>query len=159
MKGPTPKPAALRARRNRTTTAASLPSVAESATRAVPPLPPREKLAEVWHPRVLEWWDSVWTSPMAAEYLDADMRGGMFLLAELYQRRWTEADTKTLVGLASEIRHQEVRFGVSPIDRRRLQWEVEKAETAAEKTEKRHHSKRLAETSKKDPRDVLRIAK
>jgi hypothetical protein len=106
---------------------------------------------------VIEWWDAVWRSPMAAEYLDTDMKGGLYLLAELHQRRWTSDETKEVIAAAAEIRHQEVRFGLSPIDRRRLQWEVEKAERAVEKTQTRRE--RQTVTSAKDPRDVLRIAK
>src|SRR3990172_3209491 len=142
MPGPVPKPAQLRQRRNRYTTAATLPSERISARRKVPPLPERESKAEVWHPRVIEWWRAVWRSPMAQEYLGADMRGGLYLLAELHQRRWTETDTKVLVALAAEIRQQEVRFGLSPIDRRRLQWEVAKGETAADETAKRRTRRR-----------------
>lgn len=93
---------------------------------------------------------------MASEFLDSDMRGGLFLLAELYQQRWTVADANTLVNVAKEIRQQEVRFGLSPIDRRRLQWEVEKGEQAVDRTATRRQAK-IA--SSKDPRDVLRIAK
>lgn len=106
---------------------------------------------------VIEWWETVWRSPMASEFLDADMRGGLYLLAELYQRRWTSEDTKEIREIAAEIRQQEVRFGLSPIDRRRLQWEVEKAESAVEKTQTRRQ--RQTATHAKDPRDVLRIAK
>lgn len=152
------KPPALRQRRNRSVSQATLPSEAESAGRAVPPLPVREGKGEVWHPNVLEWWTAIWTSPMAAEYLHADMQGGLYLLAELYQRRWTEPETGALVKLAAEIRQQEIRFGASPIDRRRLQWEVEKGETAVDRTAKRRSAQRLAEASTKDPRDVLRMA-
>jgi preprotein translocase subunit SecD len=152
-----PKPAAQRQRRNRTSTNAVLPTEASSKRRKVPPLPAREKLAEVWHPRVVEWWAEVWTSPMAAEYLGADMKGGLYLLAELHQRRWTEADTGALVRVAAEIRQQEIRFGLSPIDRRRLQWEVEKAEQAEEQTTKRRQRRTLSEVAKKDPRDVLKV--
>lgn len=157
MKGPPPKPLALRQRRNLTATAATLPSEAESQNRAVPPLPARQKATEVWHPKVVEWWEAVWRSPMAVEYLHADMKGGLYLLAELYQHRWSDPDTKTLVALASEIRQQEVRFGLSSIDRRRLQWTIEQGESAEEQTEKRRKAKRLESVSKKDPRDVLRI--
>jgi preprotein translocase subunit SecD len=120
-------------------------------------LPKREELTEVWHPKVIEWWRAVWKSPMAGEYLGADMKGGLYLLAELMQRRWTEKDTASLVRIASEIRQQEIRFGLSPIDRRRLQWEVEKAEEAEERTQKRRKSKRLDRIATKDPRDVLKV--
>jgi len=94
---------------------------------------------------------------MAAEYLTADMKGGLYLLAELYQHRWSDPDTKTLIGLAAEIRQQEVRFGLSSMDRRRLQWEIEKGETAEDRTQKRRSSRKLDAASKKDPRDVLKV--
>lgn len=158
MKGPPPKPAHLRQRRNKTTTQATLPSEAASKRRKVPALPKRDNPAEKWHPRVLDWWKAVWTSPMAGEYLGPDMKGGLYLLAELHQRRWTEKDTRSLVSLASEIRQQEVRFGLSPIDRRRLQWQVEQAEQATEKTETRRKRKASDALAKKDPRDVLKMA-
>lgn len=158
---PTPKPAALRQRRNKTTTAATLPTEATARKNRVPELPKREG---GWHPRLREWWASVWRSPMAGEYLDADMRGGLFHLAYLHQLFWEVADlgiagVNKLPALAAEIRLQEVRFGLSPIDRRRLQWEVEKGETAAERTQTRRVAKRAAARKPaKDPRSVLKIA-
>jgi hypothetical protein len=161
-KGRPPKLEALRQRRNKPAVGKSTLPTAESAKRnRVPELPKR---AEGWHPRLREWWSSVWRSPMAGEYLDADMRGGLFHLAYLHQLFWEVADlgiagVNKLPALAAEIRLQEVRFGLSPIDRRRLQWEVEKGETAAERTQTRRVAKRAA--SKKpvaDPRSVLKIA-
>lgn len=135
-----------------------MPSEESSKKRKVPPLPKRESQAEVWHPMVTKWWRALWTSPMAEEYLTADLVGGLYLLAELHQRRWTEKDTKALISLASEIRQQEVRFGLSPIDRRRLQWEVEKAEKAGERTATRRKQKELRKaTEGKDPRSVLKV--
>ena len=56
--------------------------------------------------------------------------------------------------MAAEIRQQSVRFGLSPIDRRRLQWEVEKGEQATERTSKRRQHK---EASSKDPREALKV--
>jgi hypothetical protein len=91
---------------------------------------------------------------MASEYLDADMQGGLYLLADLHQLRWTLRDSTALKEIAGEIRLQEVRFGLSPIDRRRLQWEVEKGDQAVERTETRRRSK---QASAKDPRDVLKV--
>ena len=122
-------------------------------------MPKRDRATEVWHPRVLEWWAALWTSPMAQEYVKSDVVGGLHLLAELYQKRWDDPDTKGLVALAAEIRQQEVRFGCSPIDRRRLQWEIEKGETAEDRTKARRNVKRLEQTAKKDPRNVLAMVK
>jgi hypothetical protein len=106
---------------------------------------------------VTEWWRSVWTSPMASEYLDADMRSGLYLLADLYQIRWT-VEGRDLIEASKEIRQQEVRFGLSPIDRRRLQWEVERAEVAVERTAARKDRKGDGKKPKGDPRAGLKLA-
>lgn len=154
MKGRIPKPPGMRQRRNRTATGALLPSRERSRRNKVPALPPRESRAERWHPMVLRWWREVWQSPMAGEYLGPDVVGGLYGLAELYQLRWTGAPTRIAVVLA-EIRQQEVRFGLSPMDRRRLQWEIEKGEQAEERTKTRRQ--RRDPQSGADPRDVLKV--
>jgi|SRR5205807_9254519 len=155
MRGRLPKPAHMRQHRHRSTTRATLPTPAQAAHNTVPKLPPRERKAEVWHPKVLAWWDSVWKSPMAGEFLDSDVKGGLYLLAELYQQLWAGAGEEA-GRLAAEIRQQEVRFGLSPIDRRRLQWEVEKGDQAEERTARRRG---LRQTEGKDPRDILKVAR
>jgi hypothetical protein len=150
-----PKPPALLQRRNRVSTRATLGTEAEAAKNKVPPLPPREKKTEQWHPRVVAWWSSIWRSPMAAEYLEAD-KNDLYLLAELRQDFYAAADPFERQKIAAEIRQQGVRFGLSPIDRRRLQWEVEKGEQAEERTSRR---RQLRQASAKDPREVLKVAK
>lgn len=94
---------------------------------------------------------------MASEYLDADMKGGLYLLADLHDARWKATETGDLVKLASEIRLQEVRFGLSPIDRSRLRWTIEQGETAAERTESRRAAKVPKAPKGKDPRGVLKM--
>jgi hypothetical protein len=142
----------MRQRRNRTSTAAQLSSPEAAAKNDVPNLPAREKSSERWHAKVVAWWKSVWRSPMAAEFLDSDVKGGLYVLAELYQVLW-DGEQKDVAKVAAEIRQQEIRFGLSPIDRRRLQWEVEKGDQAEERTTRR---RRARETEGKDPRDLLK---
>lgn len=154
-----PKPAHLRQRRNKTPGAARLGTAESAAKNAVPELPTR---AGGWHPMLLEWWTSVWRSPMASEYLDADMRGGLFHLAYLHQLFWEVADlgaagVNALPKLASEIRLQEVRFGLSPMARRSLQWTVPKPDEPAAGAPKRK-TRAPQKKAAKDPRSVLRIA-
>src|SRR5262245_10403231 len=83
---PVRKPDATRQRRNKVTTAAQLPTAEEASENTVPKLPPRGKDKDGktlrWHPMVVRWWASVWRSPMASEYLDADMTGGLYMLAD-----------------------------------------------------------------------------
>ena len=92
------------------------------------------------------WWRDIWASPMAPEFLKADVHG-LYLLAELVDRFWLEPS----VALAAEIRHHRMAFGLTPIDRRRLQWEVERAETATRKRPA------IRPQTGADPRERLRM--
>jgi len=65
---------------------------------------------------------------MAPEYLQADVHG-LYILAVLVDKFWRKPSTQ----LAGEIRLQRQCFGMTPIDRRRLEWSVEKVEQAARK--------------------------
>ena len=137
-RGPAPKPAALRQRRNKHSTAASLPSAADAADFEIPALPDREpdadeEVAAPWHPKVRDWWNAVWQSPMAAEFLASDMKGGLVLIAGLYQDFHTATSRTARKEAATEIRLQEARYGLDPISRRRLQWEVARGEEAEKK--------------------------
>jgi hypothetical protein len=78
------------------------------------------------------WWADIWASPMAPEFLKADVHG-LYLLAELVDRFWHEPSPSMSLSIAAEIRHHRMAFGLTPIDRRRLQWEVERAESAQRK--------------------------
>lgn len=157
MRGRLPKSPGMRSRANRGHSGAMLPSVADSAENAVPALSRRDDGA-AWHVRVTEWWAAVWRSPMAAEYLPSDRRG-LEALALLHHDFWTASGPRERVALASEIRLQESRFGLSPVDRRRLQWIVERAELAEQRTEARRNAEALRQVAAgaKDPRAVLRM--
>lgn len=146
------KPPGMRQRRNREVTRALLPSEEQTAAAAVPALPALAK-PEKWHPMVRQWWKAVWTSPMSSEYLAAD-KEALYVLARLHQDFWTADTQKDRQTIAAEIRQQGVRFGLSPIDRRRLQWEVEKGDQAAERTTTRRQRKGASGT---DPREALKV--
>lgn len=161
-RGPAPKPDHLRQRRNKLPNAAILPTEDEALANEVPVLPAREldgdKKPQAWHPQVLAWWESVWRSPMASEYLDADMKGGLYLLADLQQQRWDSRDKANLSAISAEIRLQEVRFGLSPVDRSRLRWVISQGEEAEEKTQARREGKqRKPKKPVRDPRTTLKM--
>lgn len=81
-------------------------------------------------------------SPMAAEFLDADLHG-LIRLALLVEDFWQAKTPNARARLSQEIRLQGQAFGLSPIDRRRLQWEIERVKEAEQKRPRR---------SGKDPR-------
>ena len=128
MPSPIPKDPNLRARRNKIPGHATLTMDPEQKRR-VPALPKLTRLVDgaeqrvEWHKMTRAWWRDVWLSPMADEYLDADAHG-LYRLAVLVDEFWNNPSEK----LAAEIRLQQQCFGLTPIDRRRLQWEVERVE-------------------------------
>lgn len=87
---------------------------------------------------------------MAHEYLDADVHG-LYRLAVLVDQFW--ADPSPV--LAAEIRLEQQCFGLTPIDRRRLQWEIERGESAAIRTQQRQVQRVINEGE--DPRKVLQV--
>lgn len=144
--GPPPKPAHLRQRRNRTSTAAEL--VEGEPLNEIPELPARGR--KKWHPFTLSWWEDVRSSPMANEFIPADLHG-LYLLADLVDQYWRKPSAK----LAGEIRQQRTCFGLTPIDRRRLQWEVKRVE----ESERKRPSAPSRQRIEGDPRSVLQAVK
>lgn len=122
---PTPKPAALRQRRNKPKSHAVLDANARPGR--VPKMP---ELAEgqAYHPMTVAWWRDIWRSPMAPEFLPADIHG-LYRLAVLVDAFWE----KPSVQLSSEIQKVGQCYGLSPLDRRRLEWEVAKVEDVQRK--------------------------
>ncbi len=110
-------------------------AVDNKAHRVKPPVPP-QKLGpnpgvEVpmlpktfkWTAKGKRYWQKIWESPMAVTYIDADLPGleRMTMLVEIIS---TGDITQ---GILSELRQLEDRFGLSPLARRRLQWDIDKA--------------------------------
>ena len=146
-RGPAPKPANLRQRTN------SKPvtpiSVVEGAD--VPAIPnPDER---DWHALTIAAWAHAWASPMASQWLetDTDALGRLALLWDEFYK--APADSKVM----AEIRLQEQRFGLSPLDRSRLQWEVAKGSEAESRQERRQMSPKRTGTN--DPRRGLMAVK
>ena len=146
MPGPAPKHASVRARRNTSSTAATL--------RPVHDLEAPELPGSNWHAMTTAWWRDVWASPMAPEYDESD-RHGLFALAMLINDFWQCGEPKLRKDLAAEIRQQRQCFGLTPIDRRRLQWEIERVDEARDRGDRRRAATPKPKTPTADPRGVL----
>lgn len=161
MPGPQPKPSHMRQRRNKATTRAKLPATPKRKGRA-PKLPARGRGRGKWHPRVTAWWRDVWNSPMAAEYLTVH-RHGLEAIAELRQAFHTATDPMRLQGLHAEIRQSQRDYGLTPLDLRRLQWEVRRSRDADDadansaEEEKPKSGRRRRAKKGDDPRKILRL--
>lgn len=146
MPGPPPKPASQRQRRNRKASATTLP--ANSNVKA-PALPKGRK----WHAMTREEWRRVWKSPMAAQYLDGDL-GGLLVYIVTFDDWATAVTPKDRRELAAELRLQRVAYGITPTDRNRLQWEVERTDEAVERGAKRRRKTAQAAPPAGDPEGV-----
>lgn len=97
--------------------------------RKMPPLPKRPSRSPQWTPEAREAWGRIWKSPMASEFVDADWDRLVLYLEAVDGFYRCDSDTLRLK-YAVEIRHQGAEFGLTPLSRRRLQWEVERSEDA-----------------------------
>jgi hypothetical protein len=146
---PLPKDPSTRARRNKVAGARTLTVVHDVE---IPALPAERE----WHPLTESWWDDIWSSPMAPEFDQSDVHG-LFVLAMLVDAFWVEPST----ALAGEIRLQRQCFGLTPIDRRRLQWEIDRGEQAEQSTSQRRTAAKPAAVKRSggkkppDPRQML----
>ncbi|HEY3478761.1 MAG TPA: hypothetical protein VGL02_07655 [Streptomyces sp.] len=154
-----PLPKKNPARRNKSATKATL---SRDHNVKMPPLPERihhtddgVEIVVDWHEMTLAWWADIWSSPMAPEFETADMHG-LYVLAILVDDFWRKPST----ALAAEIRLQRMAFGLTPIDRRRLQWEIERGDDAAERTAARRRTPKPPADGQPapDPRAVLKLA-
>ena len=142
------KDPSVRARRNKASTAAKL-TESPVAEKDRPELP----AGRDWHPLTLSWWADLWASPMAGEYHESD-RHGLFILAALVDAFWAEPSQS----LAAEIRLQRQAFGLTPYDRRRLEWTIESAEESKDRGRQRR-ARTAPPIAAEDPRAVLRAVK
>lgn len=116
MSGPAPKPPGMRQRRNK------------ESTRSIIEAPPAERmeLPKTYHANTVLWWTTIWDSPIADEWVDADVPG-LLALAQLVEDFWT-APGDDRAKRHSEVRMASREFGLTPFSRRQLQWEVKRVE-------------------------------
>lgn len=136
----TPKPPGARRRRNTGQSEwQQLP--AEGRQGEIPEPRTDRELGEV----AKRYWDTLWTSPMAVTFTDADIQPLTRLAVLVDDRARAESaeglleivedyhgnSVEVIVGRFAadgEIRQLEDRYGVSPLARRRLQWEIRQGE-------------------------------
>lgn len=141
------KHASARQRPHRAATASTLTAGHDLVA---PELPDRE-----WHELTRQWWADIWASPMSPEWDSSDLHG-VFVLAAVYDDIWTGESAKDRQNAAGEYRLQRKDFGLTPYDRRRLEWTIEQADEAKAKGRKRREVPASASRPAGDPRQVLR---
>ena len=110
-----PKPANQRRNRNRKV-AGEWAVLDEVYSGPIPHLP---KLADEWTDDTKRWWEAIWRTPMATQWLVADV-GSLAILAFIRQRLLEGGDTRLL----SEVRQWSDDFGLSPKGRQMRRWVI-----------------------------------
>ena len=141
MADPNPKHQSVRARANVRSTRATLHEVAPEDVE-IPALPTRYKknadgiLQEsVWRLETQDWWEAIWSSPMSTEFHSSDTHG-LYMLAALVDSFWDAPDAQH----HSEVRLARKDYGLTPLDRRRLEWTIESASAAKDAGTKRRNA-------------------
>jgi hypothetical protein len=141
------KDPSVRARRNVATTASKL----TAGARDVPDMP----AGPIWHSETVRWWNDVWSSPMSPEWDESDEHN-VILCALLYNDIWLAETAKERKDAAGEFRLQRRDLGLTPYDRRRLEWTIESADEARDRGRQRRARQLPEPVVGVDPRNVLR---
>lgn len=152
------KDPSLRARSNKATTAKSLD---RADTHKVPALPaPPDKFGDDgelaprnWHPQTIEWWTTIWESPLPGAWESFDTPT-LYMLALLVNDIWTAKTSKDRKDALSEYRLQRRDFFIAPYDRLRGEIVFADAADARERTARRQFSAVQPSTAD-DPRNIL----
>lgn len=147
---PLPKPPALRRGHGRSSGRRVLSAV-ENPT--IPDLPNYC----AWHPAVLAFWKSAWSSPLPQEWDESD-RHTVLMAARAMQVAWDEETPSTpRMTAMAECRLLMRECGLTPMSRRSLQIEIERAEEAVDRGQSRRGSRAAVKPPKStaDPRDTL----
>jgi hypothetical protein len=134
---PQPKPPGQRRRRNAGQSQwQSLPASGRSRA-DMPELP-----GEEWLDSTIEWWNTIWTSPMATAWVDADVDA----IVRLARMRDEFHRGELPVSAFGAMQALEDRFGLSPKSRRALQWEIAQGDVVELPKGKRERKLRAVES-------------
>lgn len=156
--GPPAAPVGTTQRRNKTSTKASLKL---AVNHDVPALPPAEDWFQIdpnanvdtafppidpdtrkpnWPTPVQRWWNDIWSSPMSNEFVHSDIQG--LYMAAFYLAQALNPFAKLSDRLAAGKAHEACirNYGLNPMARRTLQWEIERTKEAQERGAKRRSS-------------------
>lgn len=150
MPGPLPKNSTIRQRTNKSASRAILPA----ETNPIEDKPRLPGNGKGFHPMARRWWADVWSSPQRHEYLRADLPA-LFRLVRLVDVFWKGMENGEGLAVAVEIRLLEREFGLTPLARRRLEWQVVQTEEAIDKREI-NRGRRARIINEDDPRDALK---
>lgn len=161
--GPPPTDPAKKTRTNKTSTNAKLFAVENPE---IPPMPSPEDWVKrldgqsYWNPAVIKWWTDIWSSPMSGEFSQSDIHGLYLGCKQLHESLNPSNKGTEQASFMTKFEQTVRNFGLNPMSRRALQWEIDRGSEAAGRTADREaKAKERAESNGpkavKDPRKGL----
>lgn len=96
---------------------------------------PEEEMQPEWNPAVVEWWNDIWTSPMAKEFVDSDIHGlymGCVFLHESLNPFYKLGDRNAAFKNFETIQKN---YGLTPSARESLRWSIAQGTAAQKRTD------------------------
>ena len=124
----------------------------------IPELPdPLEYIGkEEWPKPVSDWWSSVWRSPMAGEFVEADRHPLYMAAAHLAQSLDADARPADRLKCAQQWEAALRNFGLQPSARESLRWAIGQAEIASKRTDEIRATKAAPKkVSENDPQGKI----
>lgn len=113
---------------------------------AIPVLPERRY---GWHEMTQAWWRDVWMSPMSKEWHPETDYHNVVVAAMHYDDMWNADKALERQKAAAAMAKMVAQLGLTPYDRRRLEWTIASATEATGRVQRR--SDRPAPESKQKP--------
>ncbi|AON97424.1 terminase small subunit [Rhodococcus phage ChewyVIII] len=158
--GPPPSDPNKKTRTNKTSTRATL-SVIENPD--IPPMPPAVDFVAPagkgqqprWNAAVTRWWNDIWSSPMSGEFQSSDIHGLYLGCKQLHEALNPMNKPTDQASFMTKFEQTIRNFGLNPMARRALQWEIERGTEAETKTQERERKMREAAEKKTGPTGVV----
>ncbi|MDD2326100.1 MAG: hypothetical protein PHW63_08910 [Alphaproteobacteria bacterium] len=95
---------------------------------------PEEMEAE-WAPAVVDWWNSIWTSPMASEFVESDVHGLYFACYYMHEALNPFYKPSDRLGFSKQWEAAIKNYGLTPASRESLRWNIAQGTAAQKRTD------------------------
>ena len=109
-----------------------------------------------WHPAVKEWWTFIWDSPMASEYIHADLHGLYLGCYYLHQSLNPDFKISDRNNMTKQFENVQKNYGLTPSARQTLRWQVAQGEAAQGRTNRMRENQKKTAASKGKQGDAMR---
>lgn len=107
-----------------------------------------------WHPVVMDWWEDIWDSPMAGEFIKSDFTN--LYLAAKYLHHAVDGYTKDTAARAYGDKFERIckSYGLDPLARASLRWSISQGEMGQQRTNQLRERGTIVEEKKREEKTI-----